>query len=173
MKAKAEMINRISLILTVLLFLGCCGLGVYSYSSHKELGKYQYLYRCQVICRIADYFDDLETRFGVSILGFDRIPHQKHLPYTGVCVCPREKEAELDKELQQTEQLLELQLADWHGYICPDLVLTVTKREPGENERGYAPESFIVYEMRLNFNGFRAPTPTEQQKVLNVSISKY
>ena len=92
MKAKAEMINRISLILTVILFLGCCGLGVYSYSFHKELGKYQYLYRCQVICRIADYFDDLEPRFGVSILGFDRIPHQKASAlYGSVCMPARER----------------------------------------------------------------------------------
>ena len=166
---KDEPRNKKLLTLTILLFIGCCVLGVYSYLTKKEYAKHRHLSRYHMVCHFVDYYKNLEDKLGVPILA-SRQPLPFNQPYTAACLCPRTKEAELTAELQLAEQTLELQLADFHGYICPDLELTITKRPATEKETSRNPNDFVVYEISLDIVGFRTPTPEEQQRVLNSSI---
>ena len=167
---KDKILNNKSLIFAALLFLGCVALGLYSCHIKHEMSQYRHLYRYHMICLFDDYYKKLEAQLGVPVSTTGRINLPMHQPFSASCLCPAEKEAALTKELQQTEQELELQLADWHGYICPDLVLTVSKRPPKEKETSGLSESYIVYELSLHFAGFRTPTPEEQRKVWDKNI---
>ena len=166
---KDEPVNKKLLIITISLFIGCCVLGVYSYLTQKEITKYRHLSRYHMVCHFAEYYKNLGEKLDVSILA-SRAPLTFNQPYRAFCTCPLEKEVELDAELQNSEQTLELQFADFHGYICPDLELTITKRPATEKETSRNPNDFVVYEISLDIVGFRTPTPEEQQRVLNSSI---
>lgn len=166
---KDEPRNKKLLIITISLIIGCCVLGVYSYLTQKEITKYRHLSRYHMVCQFAEYYKNLGGKLDVSMLA-SRAPLSFNQPYRAFCTCPLEKEVELDAELQNSEQTLELQFADFHGYICPDLELTITKRPATEKETSRNPNDFVVYEISLDIVGFRTPTPEEQQRVLNSSI---
>lgn len=151
------------MILTLAALLGCGALGGYAYHLNHELGQYRHMYHQAVADVIAVYHQELNRKLGADSSAADWRLHGSLERYPFFYIIPREKDAEFKSAIEQMEEELELRLADFHGYLCPDLTVTLRELKP----KTTAEESqHLVYEVVVERKGFRQPTPEEQQKII-------
>lgn len=150
--------------MTLAALLGCGALGGYAYHLNHELGQYRHMYHQAVADVIAVYHQELNRKLGADSSAADWRLHGSLERYPFFYIIPREKDAEFKAAIEQMEEELELRLADFHGYLCPDL--TVTLRELKLKTTAEDPQH-LGYEVVVERKGFRQPTPEEQQKVIH------